>query len=406
MRKKGSLEALNEKYWQVIHLSTGHEGGAGLAARRLNSALNQQGVNSSFGALQNPGYILEDNEFSISRTLFHRLLSGLIVRSQRVLSKKVLFSLESLNVYKFKRIQKLGNPGNTILHFHNWYNLVNQKEIIKLSKKGYPVIVTLHDERFFTGGCHYAFECEKFKTDCRACPELFSIIDRLPAKNISNSIKWLPNSNLTFIAPSQWLKQEALSSRLLKNQKVVFIPNTLGIPIESASSPRGKSEESHSVTKIGIASMDTSSYIKGGDITSEIEAEIASNCLQIEMIYLSQIEAQNSKEEFWDKIDYLLVASRAENSPNVIHEAKNFGVPVIASDVGGISELLHEDFDIVIPKSEINAGKILELIVGLRRIDKARDTASMRESFKQYVGGSPESHKNLYLSLVNNSSSK
>ncbi len=404
MRKKGSLEALNEKYWQVIHLSTGHEGGAGLAARRLNSALNQQGVNSSFGALQNPSYILGDNEFSISRNIIQRLLSGLIVRSQRLLTKKVLFSLKSLNVYKFKRMQTLGSPRNTILHFHNWYNLINQKEIFKLSKKGYSVVVTLHDERFFTGGCHYAFECKKFKTDCHGCPELFPIIDRLPAKNITHTIKWLPNSNLTFIAPSQWLKEEALSSRLLKNQKVVFIPNTLGIPIESASSPRDKSEESHSVIRIGIASMDTSSYIKGGDITSEIEAEIASNRLQIEMIYLSQIEVQDSKKEFWDKIDYLLVASRAENSPNVIHEAKNFGVPVIASDIGGISELLYKDFDIVIPKNEINARKIIEIMAGLPRFNEARNTAGMRKSFTHYVGGSTESHKNLYLSLLNKNS--
>jgi glycosyltransferase involved in cell wall biosynthesis len=207
---------------------------------------------------------------------------------------------------------------------------------------------------------------------------------------------------LTFIAPSQWLKEEALSSRLLKNQKVVFIPNTLGIPIESVSSPRDKSEGSHSVTKIGIASMDTSSYIKGGDITSEIEAEIASNRLQIEMIYLSQIEVQDAKKEFWDKIDYLLVASRAENSPNVIHEAKNFGIPVIASDIGGISELLYKDFDIAIPKNEINARKVIEILVELISTNEARNTIGMRESFSQYVGNSVELHKNLYLSILKN----
>jgi glycosyltransferase involved in cell wall biosynthesis len=395
---------LNENSWKVIHLSTGHEGGAGLAARRLNASLNQQGVNSFFGALQNSNYVLGGNEFAISRNPFQRLLSGLIVRLQRLLTKKVLFSLKSLNVYNVNQIQKLGNPRNTILHFHNWYNLVNQKEIINLSKKGYPVVVTLHDQRFFTGGCHYAFECERFKTDCHSCPELVSVIDRYPSQNISKLIKLLPisNSNLVFIAPSQWLREVALSSRLLKDQKVVFIPNTLGIPIEPIEYPRIKLGRPRSVLKIGIASMDSSSYIKGGDLTNEIEAEIASKNLPIEIIYLSQIEDQDSELEFWGEIDYLLVASRAENSPNVIHEAKNFGIPVIASDVGGISELLHKDFDIAIPKNEISSHKILEILVDLERSNRAINTAGMQESFLHYVGGSIESHMKLYLSLIKN----
>ena len=85
--------------WKVIHLSTGHEGGAGLAARRLNSALNAQGIQSKFGALENPKYVLGPNEFTISRKFRQRLVSGLLTRMQRLLSNKVLFSLISLNVF-------------------------------------------------------------------------------------------------------------------------------------------------------------------------------------------------------------------------------------------------------------------------------------------------------------------
>jgi glycosyltransferase involved in cell wall biosynthesis len=395
---------MSDTAWRVIHLSTGHEGGAGLAARRLNSSLNNHGVDSTFGALKNPKYIVGENEFSISRKFWQRLISGLLIRLQKLVSSKVLFSLISLNVLKFRRIKKLGSPENTILHFHNWYNLVSQKEILRLNKRGYPIVLTLHDERFFTGGCHYAFECKNFKTDCGECPELAPQINRLPSKNLGSTIKLLPksNSNLAFVAPSQWLRGEALSSRLLKDQKVVFIPNTLGIPTKKVDSPRQNLGDIQAVLKIGIASMDKSSYIKGGDITAEIEAEISSNNLQIEMIYLNQIEDQNSKREFWDKIDYLLVASRAENSPNVIHEAKNFGIPVIASDIGGISELLYKDFDIAIPKEDISSRKILELLAGLRSLKNASNTAGMKESFSHYVDGSIESHKNLYLSLLKN----
>jgi glycosyltransferase involved in cell wall biosynthesis len=394
---------LSDIAWKVVHLSTGHQGGSGLAARRLNSALNEYGIQSTFGALENPTYTLGNNEFAISRKLWQRLLSGLLIRFESLLSNKVLFSLISLNVYKLDQINKLGNPENTILHFHNWHNLVSQKEILRLSSRGYPVVLTMHDERFFTGGCHYAFECQKFKAGCHICPELPTVINRLPAKNISSSKKLLHKSNtqLVFIAPSKWLRDEGLASLLLKDSKVVFIPNTLGITTLPENLQKISSGDSQSLLKIGIASMDKSSYIKGGDITSEIEVEIAVRKLQIKLIYLSQIENQeNSKGEFWDQIDYLLVASRAENSPNVIHEAKYFGVPVIASDIGGISELLYEDYDIRIPGNEINSGKILEILTELRNRRKTISDIGMQESFSKYVGVSIEFHKDLYLSIL------
>jgi glycosyltransferase involved in cell wall biosynthesis len=394
---------LSEKSWQVIHLSTGHEGGAGLAARRLNFALNKAGVNSIFGAIKNPNYVIGDNEFSISRRLWQRLLSGLLIRLQKLISQKVLFSLISLNVYNFHKIKNLGNPENTILHFHNWYNLVSQRGIINLNKKGYPVVLTLHDERFFTGGCHYAFECQKFKTGCHTCPELPPVINQFTARNISLALNLLGNatSHLVFIAPSKWLKDEALHSLLLKNKRVVFIPNTLGILTSHENIVKKLSREAPAVLKIGIASMNKSTYVKGGDISSEIETRIAAKNLPIEIIYLSQLKNQDdSKNEFWDKIDYLLVASRAENSPNVIHEAKHFGIPVIASDIGGISELLSKDYDIAIAPNDINPDKILEILSELRDRKRTVSSISMQESFSNYVGTSIESHKELYLSML------
>jgi glycosyltransferase involved in cell wall biosynthesis len=70
-------------------------------------------------------------------------------------------------------------------------------------------------------------------------------------------------------------------------------------------------------------------------------------------------------DNFWANIDYLLVLSRADNSPNVIHEAKSKGVPVISSMVGGIGELLNSEKDIIISPKEFNEEDILRVIVDL-----------------------------------------
>ena len=54
----------------------------------------------------------------------------------------------------------------------------------------------------------------------------------------------------------------------------------------------------------------------------------------------------------------MLVLSVADNSPNVIHEAKYFGIPIIGSNVGGIPELLDPDNDYAI---ESNSNQFFEL---------------------------------------------
>lgn len=234
--------------WQVLHLSTGHEGGAGLAARRLNKALNQSGVTSKFMALAHHEFIPAEDEFEIHRTLLQRVISGLTLRLQNRLSKKVLFSLFSFNVLPTKLITSDNSPVNTILHFHNWFNLVSQSEISKWSQRGYKVIVTMHDQRFMTGGCHYAFNCSKLYTNCSPCPELVPIINKIPSLNLKRFDKQMQQSStpLTFIAPSRWLLEEGLRSLALRNQEVVFIPNTLGInaPVLKTTFPRLNQKDS------------------------------------------------------------------------------------------------------------------------------------------------------------------
>lgn len=55
------------------------------------------------------------------------------------------------------------------------------------------------------------------------------------------------------------------------------------------------------------------------------------------------------------KADLLIMFSNYENMPVVISEALCCGIPVVSSDVGGIKEILHPDFGILVPKNDQNA---------------------------------------------------
>ena len=62
--------------FKVIHFSTGHAGGAGLAARRLSWELNNAGIFSKFYALEKTEYRPEENEYAISRTNRLKMYKG------------------------------------------------------------------------------------------------------------------------------------------------------------------------------------------------------------------------------------------------------------------------------------------------------------------------------------------
>ena len=396
----------NERKWKVIHFSTGHEGGAGLAARRLNAALNAAGISSTFWALNNLNYRRNEQEFFIPRSNLTRYVSGIGGFIQSRLSQKVFFSLWSLNVLSIRRINKMANPENTILHFHNWFNLISQNKILQLSKQGFKIVLTLHDERFITGGCHYAYECKGFQDKCQKCPELSGILRAFPSWNLRKTLKNVKevSDSIVFVSPSRWLRHEALSSSLLSDFPVVFIPNTLGsnhhqvLFLEKTHIPK-----EISILKVGVASMSKKSYIKGGDLIAKVQEEIMLGQLPIEIIFLSDFDDNDQlPSAFWSHIDYLLVPSRAENSPNVIHEAKSLGIPVIASALGGIPELLTPDFDIPISTQQLNVEGILKILLSIKSQQNQELKNRMQTQFNEYVSQAIQNHIHLYENLIQN----
>lgn len=390
--------------WNVLHLSTGHSGGAGLAARRLNQELGESGIDSKFAALSQPDFIPTINEFSINRSLSKRIGSVINAQIASRLSEKIFFSLFSVNNIDVKKTDILGDPNKTILHLHNWFNLVNMRRLSELMEMGFNIAITLHDERLLTGGCHYTFDCKKFQTDCGICPELALPLSRIPKRNLYNfsQINQSHFHKVKFIAPSKWLLNQTKLSSTLNDKDVVFIPNLLPKAFQSnilASNKRAKAK-----FNIGVASMNNNSYVKGGDVLNELETLLQNSNYPVEILKLSEMNLlNNGMSYFWEQIDCLLVLSRADNSPNVIHEAKQLGIPIIATDVGGILELLDDDFDLILKSQDFNAHSILQkILVFKNRFFSLDNQLIMKSKFKQYLGNNLKQHVEIYESFFSN----
>jgi glycosyltransferase involved in cell wall biosynthesis len=380
----------NEK--KILHLSTGHLGGAGLAARRLNQELNSVGFSSFFLAIANKSYKPGKQELALPRSKSERLRSKFVTVVNQNMSDKVLFSTFSLNLITVNKLKNLGfNPENTLLHVHNWANLLSLRGIRKLTNAGYKVIFTLHDQRMLTGGCHYSLECQKYKSGCSGCPLIRKPLKILPIYGYRESekqIKLIKNS-IAFISPSIWLKRLTESSPLASDIKVNSLQNVLGFSW-FAGLIEADQEISYRNSKIviGVASMDPKNYVKGGDILNDLQSIMNRQENNFEILFLSSISKSNSQVgEFWSKIDYLLVNSRMDNSPNVIHEAKSLAIPVIATRVGGIPELLSPENDTLISEENNTAQYLFTLLSGLSKSIKKRSMVNVNEArtIKGYI---------------------
>jgi glycosyltransferase involved in cell wall biosynthesis len=383
---------------RILQLSTGHLGGAGIAARNLNSGLNEIGVHSTFVATNQTNYQVRSSESAIERNFSKALVGRANSIANMHISSRSVFTLSSSssNLEEILRIAR--SPDETILHIHNWFNLLSIRDIESLLESGYNTVFTLHDERLLTGGCHSTLGCKMYISGCVKCPEISSPLDRLVSANHKRQLILFKkyHSQITFVAPSTWISNQAKFVYGDLGLRLVDINNYIPVPEKEKISPLLTPEKS---LTLGIANVDPQSFIKGGDRLHKIKLLIQRDNLDIRFIEMRDYSRdQHTKSNFWTSLDYLLITSRSENSPNIIFEGKGFGVPIIATDVGGIRELLNLDYDILIDFSSEET--VIDLLRNLQKIPKGNRFANQQIEWAQSrARDSLRKHSLLYSAI-------
>ena len=216
---------------KILHLNTTDiQGGAARAAYRLNKGLQSINLDSK---------MLVQKKSSDDNTVFE--FDSKLNKVMRILRSKI--DSLPLKCYKERKKftwsvsfvgknikNKINNLSPDIINLH-WINdgFLNIRGFKKLNK---PIVWTLHDMWAFTGGCHYAFDCEKYKEKCGKCPQLISKKNNdLSRKILKYKFKSWREINLTIATPSKWLARCAKESSLFKHKKIVVIPNGLDINV-------------------------------------------------------------------------------------------------------------------------------------------------------------------------------
>jgi glycosyltransferase involved in cell wall biosynthesis len=110
-----------------------------------------------------------------------------------------------------------------VVNLHWISGLVSPAEIGRVQALGKPVVWTLHDQRAFTGGCHYSAGCRNFAQLCRNCPQLEDDDLGLAPAALQESISQIRPS-IAVVSPSRWLADFAAQSALFRQARVTVIP--------------------------------------------------------------------------------------------------------------------------------------------------------------------------------------
>lgn len=354
---------------RVLIVNTSEKtGGAAVAARRLMDALNNNGVKARM--------LVRDKETDcitvagLPRTWRRRwsfLWERLVIYVHTHFSRNHLFEIDIANTGTDITGTREFREAD-VIHLH-WINqgMLSLRDIRRILDSGKPVVWTMHDMWPATAICHYALGCAAFKSRCRHCRLLpgHGGDSDLAARTWLRKQRMLQDRNISYVACSRWLENEAKKSALLAGQAVTSIPNPIDTNV-FCPADRGEARQRTGLPRgkriILFVSQRVTNVIKGMDFLVEACAKLAAEHpemrddtavallgghaeevagrLPFETFPLGYVSDERRIVSIYNAVDVFVLPSLSDNLPNTIMEAMACGVPCVGFKVGGIPEMI------------------------------------------------------------------
>lgn len=390
--------------------TTAHTGGASIACERLMQALIGQGHEVKL-------LVRDDNRLVNNfRFVWERLMLLPHIPYSRVFSiddGRCGMDITATLEYKWA----------DVVHLH-WVNqaMLSIKGIGRLLKQckqdGKRVVWTMHDIWPATGVCHLPGECTNWQHGCGKCPQLRTpAFDDLSARTFRQKNGAYAEGEIRFVACSKYLAETAMKSPLLKSHSVTNIANPLDTEFFSpspADSPVSTEERQRlklpqSKRLILFVAYNVNDDNKGFVFVQKAVARllmrapslkdkiavvpVGKNATQwidkfaCEVCPFEYVADRETMRDLYRASDVLVIASKMENLPNTIVEAKACGVPVVATRVGGIPQMIRHEIDsyLAAPYSTLDHGAAMKdsLAEGLHYVLTHPDYASLSTAARE-----------------------
>lgn len=395
---------------KVLHITTTDYGGAYRAAANISEAMRKQGMDSSLLVREKkcseaiiPAVTARGSLF-LSKT---RNLFNLLVSHGNIVNDRFGYAIHKHPLVKEADI--------VVLHWVN--SFVSYRGAEKLLESDKPIIWVMHDMWLFTGGCHYDGECGKYSEGCHDCP-LMKRGKGLTHRLLKRKQKMLSQGKFTAVGCSHWITECAKKSLILKDKQCVCIPNPVDTDVYFRKKTDGTTPDVTAGKKKNIlfGAMSVTDVRKGFDlltkalaylpkeqyilsVVGEADLKIFED-MKFEHRFYGRIDSQKRIAGIYNEADVYVIPSRQENLSNTVTEAMACGVPVVAFDIGGMSDMIEHKKNGYLAKA-FDCEKLAE---GIRFCVENKDTlgeyapASIKQKFSyEYVG---TQYKNLCDELL------
>jgi len=348
---------------RIVHLSTNESaGGAARAAHGLHASLVAEGADSRMLVLKRQS---EDGRVAVAEVGDAERRAWAVVEERWIARERTRVS---------NTLYSTGAPGACparhplvceadVINLHWVPRLASPRDIGELLALGKPVVWTLHDEWAYTGGCHYASGCERWRTACTACPQLARDPHGLVEAIFASKRIAYARGALTIVAPSRWLARRAEESALLAGCRVECIPYGVDLATfdpmlrEAGRTRLGVdpndvvvlfSADAASERRKGFAELSRALDVAARSIPSARSArlrfvvlgETAGIVLPAGAIAPGRIMDRRALASIVAASDLFVLPSLEDNLPNGILEALACGTPCVAFDAGGAPDML------------------------------------------------------------------
>jgi len=405
----------------VLHVNPSDlHGGAARAAFRLHEGLRRSGHTSRMCVRKRSADSPEVQTLDEMTTPFrrgrHRLMDRLAVKLHKRWGVAAFCHRNSWLLARTDAFREAD-----VLHCHNLHGNYFNFRALSMLAMAKPTVWTLHDMWSFTGHCAYSYDCDRWRTGCHHCPLMAGAKRDLcqpPAtvKDWSAAVwrakrRVYRDIKLHAVTPSKWLRELAGASILGQGNTVECIPNGLDLGTFVPGNKQRARE---------LLGLPDCRYVlffsgfglgrKGGEILREALCRLSNPqdiCLltsgeqwegldvpaSVAMHHLGRLQCAKEQCQAFVASDLFVFPSLADNQPLVLIEALACGVPSVASDVGGIPEMVRPgETGVVVPAGDAQAladavGRLLSDPEELERMGRrCREVAETEYSIDRQVG--------------------
>lgn len=356
---------------KVLHVSTYASGGATKAGFRLHKGLLNNGVASAFLYLHGHADMTnEEHGYYQEAALgfFQRLYLRFQERAyfqkltKHLKDRQGFFEMFS-GVDTPYRIDKLAIAEQADVIVLHWVsNFIDHATFFKYINK--PVVWVLHDMNPFSGGCHYAGNCEGYTSACSVCPQLKGTIDpQFSASILATKRKALNGfDKLHVVALSNWILGCSKQSSIFSNRPHYLIPNSIDHEVfkpqeqlhcrEQLSLPANKkvilfvADNVHNHRKgysILLSALTKMQQVDDVVLCQIGNADETDDVLDIPVIKLGMIKEEQKMAQVYAAADVFVIPSLEDNLPNTVLESLMCATPVIGFSSGGIKDMIEDE---------------------------------------------------------------